>query len=220
MSTNFIPGPDAALSIWAANFSAYVTTNATALGVPTTDATALASAVTAFGGAIASHTTAVANAKSVRETKQTDRQSLVSQARLIARRIQANPAVTNTQKDAAGITVPATTRTPAPAPTTVPAATLDTNAGLRQVLRLVDSGTDKRRKPRGAIGAEVYMAIASAPPAGVDQLSLRDVNSSTKVIQEFNSADTGKTAFYAFRWVNTRGDKGPWSDITAATIAA
>ena len=36
----------------------------------------------------------------------------------------------------------------------------------------------------------------------------------------FTSADAGKTAYYALRWVSTRGDKGPWSEPATATIAA
>ena len=73
------------------------------------------------------------------------------------------------------------------------------------------------RMPNGRLFQRDYTAIA---PSGVDQLALKDVNSSTKVIQEFNSADAGKNAYYAFRWVNTRGQRGPWSDITSVTIAA
>jgi len=39
---------------------------------------------------------------------------------------------------------------------------------------------------------------------------------------EFRAADGGKTAAYMLRWVNTggRGEKGPWSEITTATVAA
>jgi len=27
-------------------------------------------------------------------------------------------------------------------------------------------------------------------------------------------------AVYMARWINTRGEKGPWSDVTTATVAA
>ncbi len=37
---------------------------------------------------------------------------------------------------------------------------------------------------------------------------------------EFKSGEGGKTAVYMARWVNTRGEKGPWSEVTAATVAA
>ncbi|MCC6950886.1 MAG: hypothetical protein IT433_05510 [Phycisphaerales bacterium] len=36
----------------------------------------------------------------------------------------------------------------------------------------------------------------------------------------FTSADAGKTAYYALRWESTRGEKGSWSDLWAATVAA
>ncbi|MFM9996936.1 MAG: hypothetical protein ACKVU4_14185 [Phycisphaerales bacterium] len=37
---------------------------------------------------------------------------------------------------------------------------------------------------------------------------------------EFKAGDGGKTAVSMTRWVNTRGEKGPWSEITTATVAA
>ena len=37
---------------------------------------------------------------------------------------------------------------------------------------------------------------------------------------EFKAGDGGKTAVYMTRWINTRGEKGPWSEITTATVAA
>jgi hypothetical protein len=37
---------------------------------------------------------------------------------------------------------------------------------------------------------------------------------------EYARAAGGKTAVYMARWVNTRGEKGPWSEVTTATVAA
>ena len=39
-------------------------------------------------------------------------------------------------------------------------------------------------------------------------------------LPKFNAGDGGKTAVYRPRWVNTRGEKGPWSEIATATVAA
>ena len=39
------------------------------------------------------------------------------------------------------------------------------------------------------------------------------------VTAEYRAADGGK-AVYMLRWVNTRGEKGPWSEVTTATVAA
>jgi hypothetical protein len=35
---------------------------------------------------------------------------------------------------------------------------------------------------------------------------------------EFKAGEGGKTAVYMARWVNTRGEKGPWSEITTAMV--
>lgn len=40
------------------------------------------------------------------------------------------------------------------------------------------------------------------------------------VTAEYRAADGGKTAVYMLRWVSTRGEEGPWSEVTTATVAA
>lgn len=37
---------------------------------------------------------------------------------------------------------------------------------------------------------------------------------------EFKAGEGGKAAVYLARWVNTRGEKGPRSEVTTATVAA
>ena len=44
------------------------------------------------------------------------------------------------------------------------------------------------------------------------------VDRSTPYLMEFASADAGKTAFWAMRWVNTHGEHGPWSATVSGTI--
>ncbi len=37
---------------------------------------------------------------------------------------------------------------------------------------------------------------------------------------DFTSADAGQTAYYALRWVSTRGEMGPCAEVCAAMVAA
>jgi hypothetical protein len=37
---------------------------------------------------------------------------------------------------------------------------------------------------------------------------------------EFKAGEGGKTAVSMARWINTRGEKGPWSEVAMATVAA
>jgi predicted phage tail protein len=36
---------------------------------------------------------------------------------------------------------------------------------------------------------------------------------------QYTGAQAGQMAYYWLRWVNTRGEKGPWSEPVSATIA-
>ena len=88
----------------------------------------------------------------------------------------------------------------------------------------------RRGKPEGVIGAEVWFKLvdsSSAPPAAPpvhigDPASFSFLTLTTRptVRSEFRVADGGKMAVYMLRWVSTRGDKGPWSDVAKATVAA
>lgn len=57
---------------------------------------------------------------------------------------------------------------------------------------------------------------------GQDPAALSFLTLATKasVRTDFPTAAGGKTAVYMLRWVNTQGEKGPWSEIATATIAA
>ena len=54
-----------------------------------------------------------------------------------------------------------------------------------------------------------------------DPASLPFIGIQTKnpVAVNFSSADVGKTAYYAGRWVTRRGLVGPWSAIINFTVA-
>lgn len=88
----------------------------------------------------------------------------------------------------------------------------------------------RRGKPRGVAGAEVWLALAGAdepaPPLNTDprdgQSGYRSLAQSSRsnLQADFTSQDKGKIAYNALRWVSTRGEKGPWSEAAAATVAA
>lgn len=41
----------------------------------------------------------------------------------------------------------------------------------------------------------------------------------TTYFQLFDAAEEGQMAHWVGRWVNTRGNQGPWSDTVSATVA-
>jgi len=113
---------------------------------------------------------------------------------------------------------------PAPAPTTRPLALVQSGQRLTHQLRLVDESTPTRRaRPAGVLGAEVWVKLVDADqPTPTNPAALTFLTMTTKPTfrADFKPGEGGKTAVYMARWINTRGEKGPWSEITTATVAA
>ena len=73
------------------------------------------------------------------------------------------------------------------------------------------------------LGAEVWVKLVDADaPAPTNPATLASLTMATKpsIRADFRSGDGGKTAVYMTRWVNTQGEKSPWSEIATATAAA
>jgi len=134
---------------------------------------------------------------------------------------------------------------PAPAPTTRPLALVQSGQRLTHQLRLVDESTPTRRaRPAGVLGAEVWVKLVEPngqmpngqmtksedEPCTLGDIARAIGDPSTfgfltmttrpTFRADFKPGEGGKTAVYMARWINTRGEKGPWSEITTATVAA
>ena len=107
----------------------------------------------------------------------------------------------------------------APAPTTRPLVKVDFSKRLRHTIRYADESTPTRRaRPRGVIGAEVWVKVA--PPGDPDELKFLLLSTRTPTVANFTGPDGGQTAHYMLRWLSTRGEAGPWSETASATIGA
>ena len=83
--------------------------------------------------------------------------------------------------------------------------------------------THAPRPARGRAGAEEWVKLVNADqPAPTDPAvhSFLTMTIRPRVRAEFRAGDEGKTAVYMLRWVNARGEKGPWSAVCAAAVAA
>lgn len=217
---DYIPGPDANFQAWQANFVTYANANLAALGLVASDMTPVTAAQTNWNNAFPAHITAVAAAKAAKQAKDDARAVYVGVIRPLVRRLQASAVVSDAEKAALGITV-AATPSPIGAPTTAPLVNVETNNRLQHTLRFVDAANPTRRgKPAGVMGVEIWNKIGTTPPAGESELRFVAVDTKAPYVVEFDSADGGKTAYYWLRWVSPTGERGPWSEQAAATVAA
>ena len=70
--------------------------------------------------------------------------------------------------------------------------------------------------------ARTGLKVDADQPAPTNPAALAFLTMTTKPTfrAEYAKAAGGKTAVYMARWINTRGEKGPWSEIATATVAA
>jgi hypothetical protein len=202
---------------------------------------------------------AAAAAEAARQAKDAARVSLEAEIRPIARFVQGYIKTTDADRANMGITVRDGSLTPAAPPTTRPLVRVDTSRRLLHTLRFSDESTPtRRRKPRGVLGAEVWVALAAPhdpPPAlrfageqgtgsgeqgtgsreqgtgsgeqgtgaengGATGFRFLSISTSGTLQADFTTAEAGQTAYYALRWLSTRGETGPWSEVASATVAA
>lgn len=199
----------------------YVVANKVALGVSTADADALQAAYTAWFGAYGGLLAAQAAAETATNLKDTKRDLLVAIVRSLTGQMQKNPAVTDAQRRSMQVNIPDGTRTPAAIPTTKPVLKVDTAQRLLHTIAFSDEATPtSRAKPDGVMGCELWAKIGDPAPVGPDDCEFLALATRTPDREDYEAADGGKSAHYMARWVNTRGQKGPWSVVVKATIAA
>lgn len=216
---DFIPSSDTDFTAWIQNFITYADANLAALGLTAADLTPIQTAETNWETAYAAHVAAQAQAQSARQTKDDARAVQESFVRPLVARLQTATGVTDAQRQSLAITVRSTARTASPTPTSRPVATVDTSQRLRHAIAFVDELTPTTRaKPYGMAGCEIWYKIGGAPPVDPSELTYLATDTRSPYIAEFDGADAGKTVYYMLRWVNTRGERGPWSQTISGTI--
>ena len=134
--------------------------------------------------------------------------------------LQKSPATTDADRVDFGGTVPKGTRTSIPPPSTTPlAASIDSPTRAVLSVLLADSATPlKRSKPPGAVSADVRQQIGGTAPADPAALPALPPATRSPYRIQYDNAEVGKTVWLAFRWLNAKGEPGPWSEIYSAVV--
>lgn len=220
--SSFLPSREAQLAPYLQNMSAKISAAPTTYGLVAADATALATLVTAFVSALATATNPTTRTKGTIAAKDTAKAQVVATVRVLAKRIQANPAVTAQMKTDLGLPVHAVVPTPQPPPTSSPALIIVSIKPRAHIIRIADENTpNKRARPKGTFGAEVYSYVGDPADAPADLELWRFEGQATKAEFEvdYGGADVGKTALIVARWYNRKGETGPVSLPVNATVA-
>jgi hypothetical protein len=132
-----------------------------------------------------------------------------------------NPLVTDTDLLAMGLPQRTSGRTPSPVPSTAPAYTVKTPlAGVVELHYFDDAGEESRKyaKPKGVHGVEIRWALLEEMTEDWETLTHSSFDTATPYRLTFDGTDRGKRLYFALRWENNTGQKGPWSPIGLAFI--
>ena len=216
---DYIPGPDADFNDYQETSLAYINANRAVLGLVAADLTDLNAAQTAWDNAYKASNTAQAASKATTTAKDGAREVFEPLLRSLAQGLQISSTVTDAQRQAMKLPVRSTSRTRVSVPTTKPLATIDTSQRLTHLIDFRDADSPRSKaRPDGIMGCEIWMKIGDTPPADPSELSFVTLDTNTPYLNQLAGAQAGKKAHYMLRWVNTRGEKGPWSDTASATV--
>jgi hypothetical protein len=221
MSNNvdFIPPKDADFSQWLNSFYPYLVANCERFNVPLDAVNRLQPLISDWNTKYAiAEAPATRTRATVREKTEAHGTLEKAVRNFIKEYLAFNHSVSDADRDNMGLPVHKTTRTPIPAPTSVPDFMPDSSVIRRITVHFRDNGSTSNAKPAGVHGAEIRWGILDTPPANIDALTHSAFDTRTPFTLEFDESDRGKSVYFCLRWENSKGDKGPWSEIMMAIV--
>jgi hypothetical protein len=219
MSRDYIPGGDADFNTWQDNFINNLNTNKADFGLTTADLAPLIATQTDWTNAYDRHVAARAAAAGATQAKLDTRDTFEAALRSMAKRVQTHTGTTDRHRAQLGLNLQPDTHAPTGVPTSRPVFQIDTSQRLRHTISFSDESTpNSRAKPAGVMGCEIWSKISETAPTDPSQLKFLGLDTSTPYLVQFTGDEAGKTAYYMLRWVNSKGEQGPWSQTASATI--
>ena len=215
---DFIPTDQAEFDEWSARFKDYVFANYAAIGLTVAQKNEIGSAV------ITSHYSYIDKREKENiyrgavEKDCADREIAIEVLRKYSRHIQGRAETTDTVREGLGITVRDKIPTPVGVPTIAPELWIDFSQRLQHT---VHAGTNPQnenlnKKPKGVQSIELRKKVGSVP-VGPDDMQTVAIMTSSPVIVDC-SGQAGETVYYVARYLNTKGEPGPWGEVESAEV--
>lgn len=130
-----------------------------------------------------------------------------------------NSRVTDADRIRMGLTVKTGTRTPAAVPDSSPMGVIDFSVRQQHSIEFFDEASaHSNAKPEGVHGCEIFVKIDGDAPKSVDEMTYLGTCTASPFVAKYDGTKSGKTAWYWLRWINSRGEAGPWSVAISAMI--
>lgn len=217
---DYIPKNDADFNVWQGNLVAILTPNITIWGIDIDDFTLVKSKQTTWEAAFAK----ASNKQNRTSADVLDKDNACDDYKKSIRGFSGqwlanNSKVTDSDRVRMGLNVRTGTRTPSPVPTSSPVGVIDFSVRLQHTISFYDEASaHSNAKPIGEHGCEIYMKVDGDAPKDASELTYVATDTASPYVLKFYGSNAGKTVYYWLRWVNTRGEAGPWSTTVSAMV--
>ena len=214
-----MPSADGDFSAFANNVVTTVSADPATYGLTPEAIAELTEKVNAWDASYAEKVSQQESAKAATISKDQARYEAAEVIRALNKQIQGDRKVSDAKKADAGFPVYKSTKTPKPIPTKAPIAKIEACAVREHFLRFSDSiDPHSRMRPDGVTGVEIWVYCGAEVPVDDDQYQMYATSTRMNATVNFNADQAGKTAYYHFRFVNSRGQVGPWSMVYSSTV--
>ncbi|MDR0337097.1 MAG: hypothetical protein LBI18_08405 [Planctomycetaceae bacterium] len=219
-SKDYLPRQDNALLVWASNFVTSLKKISTQIQFPDDLCDHLETLSADFGQKLQLAEAPDTRTKAAVQRKNDARKILERTLRQSIREYLAhNHFLTNPQRENLQLPIYKTTRTHAPIADTYPHIQIDSGTIRRLIIYFHDQSPHKSKaKPAGQHGVEIRWMISDVPIVNLEELKNSSICTKPPFMLEFKEHDRGKLVYFCLRWENTRGEKGPWSELETAFI--
>ncbi len=217
---DYIPQNDAKMNLWQKNLVEIVESKVTAWGILADDFTLVKAKQVVWEAAFDKVSNKQNRTAADVLAKDEAYEDYVATIRpFVAQWLANNSKVTDSDRARMGLTVKTGTRTPTPAPTTSPVGTVDFSVRQQHIIHYYDEASaHSNAKPEGVHACEIFMKVDGDAPKDASELTYVGTCTATPYTVKFDGAKTGKMVYYWLRWVNTRGEYGPWSSTLSAMV--
>ncbi|MDR0561871.1 MAG: hypothetical protein LBG73_04200 [Spirochaetaceae bacterium] len=207
---DYIPAKNTEFFEWVKNFAALCAAHQERWTLPVQEVADLCTAVTEY---TAGYETLYETETSPEKGDNQKKEVLAEQIRDFSRRnIDRNGAITDAERERLRIDILSSGASLSGAPEfdfTYP------GAGRLEVHY---HGGGRQAKPKGAAGAMLSYAIRDVPPKSQELLLHSVFTIQTPYHFAFAEEERGRILYVALRWLNHKGEAGPWSEIRRAII--
>jgi hypothetical protein len=202
----YIPTQQAKLVTWAENFNSLILAAPSTYGLLPADANTINSYVTAFTNAYAQSAKQSPSTRTTAAITATNnaQAAMLGIVRTYAQQIRNNQGVTSANKQALGLNVPSSSRTPIPVPSTAPVIAVVGSTPLTFTMTIKDptAPASPRKKAVGARAYAIFYALTpvSAPPPTTPTTSVLTIGTKTPFPASFPTGSSGQNATLWGAW--------------------